>query len=322
MTSDELEALINSLDALGTIDGATDLVPIVDTSASTLKKTTRNTYLGLASAPLGTTDSQNPTNKTFDNSNTFTIRDDRLTLQDNSDTTKQVVFQLSGITTGTIRTLTIPDASTTLVGTTATQTLTNKTLTSPTINSPTISNPTITVDSIAEYTSANGVSIDGMLIKDGHPGPGTVVPNSLTASSGTSWVWQDWTPTWTNLTLGNGTQVAKYVQIGKNIDFRISISLGSTSSVGTDPSFSLPGTAASSYLAGTVNGEYIGSAMYVDFSTAANPGFIRLFTTTTGGLVASQAGGSYTNAASVTATAPFTFGTSDRIFIRGTFEVA
>jgi hypothetical protein len=74
------------------------------------------------------------TNKTLDNSNVATLRDDRLTLQDNLDATKQAVFQLSGITAGNTRTLTWPDASTTIVGTDATQTLTNKTITAPTIN--------------------------------------------------------------------------------------------------------------------------------------------------------------------------------------------
>lgn len=53
-----------------------------------------------------------------------------------------------------------------IVGTTDTQTLTNKTLTSPTINTAIISNPTLTVDTIAEHTSAAGVTIDGLLIKD------------------------------------------------------------------------------------------------------------------------------------------------------------
>lgn len=55
----------------------------------------------------------------------------------------------------------------TIVGTTDTQTLTNKTLTSPTINTPTIVNPTLQTDTISEYTSANGVTIDGLNIKDG-----------------------------------------------------------------------------------------------------------------------------------------------------------
>jgi hypothetical protein len=42
------------------------------------------------------------------------------------------------------RTVTLPDATTTLVGTNTTDTLTNKTLTSPTINSATINNATFT----------------------------------------------------------------------------------------------------------------------------------------------------------------------------------
>lgn len=59
---------------------------------------------------------------------TITVADNALTVQDNSDATKQLQFQLSGITTGNTRTLTAPDASTTIAGTDATQTLTNKTI--------------------------------------------------------------------------------------------------------------------------------------------------------------------------------------------------
>ena len=53
---------------------------------------------------------------------------------DNSDNTKELAFQISGITTGTKRTATWPDADLTVVGTATAQTLTNKTLTSPVLN--------------------------------------------------------------------------------------------------------------------------------------------------------------------------------------------
>jgi hypothetical protein len=66
------------------------------------------------------------------------VRDASFLIVDNSDPTKKIAFQASGITTATTRTLTAPDASTTIVGTDATQTLTNKTLTSPTLTTPTI----------------------------------------------------------------------------------------------------------------------------------------------------------------------------------------
>lgn len=72
--------------------------------------------------------------KALDNTNTITIKDTNFTLQDDTDTTKQLKFELSGITTATTRTLTVPDASTTIVGTNTTQTLTNKTITAPVLS--------------------------------------------------------------------------------------------------------------------------------------------------------------------------------------------
>jgi hypothetical protein len=54
-------------------------------------------------------------------------------LKDNTDPTKRLLVNLSGITTGTDRTLTVPNANETLVGRATTDTLTNKTLTAPAI---------------------------------------------------------------------------------------------------------------------------------------------------------------------------------------------
>lgn len=66
--------------------------------------------------------------KVLNNTNTVTLIDTNFTLQDDGDTTKQAKFQLSGITTGTTRTFTVPDANTTLVGTNVAQVLTAKTI--------------------------------------------------------------------------------------------------------------------------------------------------------------------------------------------------
>ena len=56
-------------------------------------------------------------------------------VRDNSDNTKQLAFECSGISGSTTRTMTIPDVNGTLVLLAASQTLTNKTLTSPVLTS-------------------------------------------------------------------------------------------------------------------------------------------------------------------------------------------
>jgi hypothetical protein len=76
--------------------------------------------------------SETLTNKTLTspviNTPTLAVNDNGLTIRDNGDTTKVLAFEVSGVSTGTTRTLTVPNASTTIVGTDATQTLTNKTI--------------------------------------------------------------------------------------------------------------------------------------------------------------------------------------------------
>lgn len=57
------------------------------------------------------------------------------------DATKQVRFEVDGLTTATTRVLTVPDADLTLVGADTAQTLTNKTLTSPTLTTPALGTP-------------------------------------------------------------------------------------------------------------------------------------------------------------------------------------
>lgn len=57
-----------------------------------------------------------------------TFADTSFVLQDNTDATKQVRFEVSQVTTGTTRVYTMPNADTALVGADLTQTLTNKTI--------------------------------------------------------------------------------------------------------------------------------------------------------------------------------------------------
>lgn len=58
----------------------------------------------------------------------------------------------------------------------------------------------------------------------------------LTVYDGASWrqidiAWSDYTPTFSNFTLGNGTVTGKYFRIGRFTHFIVQVTLGSTSSV-------------------------------------------------------------------------------------------
>lgn len=140
---------ITDLDSIaGNTDRAVDVIEIADVDANQSKKATVNQLLDVTSHPVGVDDVQTLTNKTI-----------------TAPTISSPV--LSGTVTGTYTiggTPTFPAAVVTLTGN---QTLTNKILTSPTINTATISNPTLTVDTVSEFTGANGVTVDGLNIKDG-----------------------------------------------------------------------------------------------------------------------------------------------------------
>lgn len=110
------KATITTADSLFTLQDDGDATKQLQFQLSGISTaTTRTLTIPDASGVIElTTATQTVQNKTLDNTNTITLKDTNFTLQDDGDTTKQLRFQLSGITTATTRTITIPDGNGTL----------------------------------------------------------------------------------------------------------------------------------------------------------------------------------------------------------------
>ena len=144
-----------------TIDAVNDELVIWTNSLSAVQNINRNTFLNLASQPVGLTDSQTLTNKTL-----------------TSPTINGAT--LSGTLSGTYTIGGTPTFPSSVTQNTVVQTLTNKTLTSPTINSPTITNATISADTLTGYTTSNSGTIYGVGVTTGQiSGSNTVLPAAL-----------------------------------------------------------------------------------------------------------------------------------------------
>jgi hypothetical protein len=155
---------------------------------------------------------------------------------------------------------------------------------------------------------------------------GQVLTADSTAATGLAWAaaaapsytWTSYTPTITagTATLGNGTLVARYVQIGKVCFVFMSFTLGSTSAVISYPEFSLPVTGAQSSTYAN------GDVLLLDNATAEYYGKIYLQSTTKFIPYGQNAAGTYVKDAPISATAPMTWATNDKIQANFWYEVA
>ena len=141
---------------------------------------------------------------------------------------------------------------------------------------------------------------------------GTGATTTLWEYNGTAWVvlaqpgaWSLYTPTWTNLTVGNGTVNAAYSQVGKTVHFRVGILWGTTTSASGNwyPSLPVP------VVPGLGSFYPVSAWMFNSSPSTFNSATFVLNTY----IISATAG-------IVSGVNPWAWGVSDRVYINGSYE--
>jgi hypothetical protein len=158
---------------------------------------------------------------------------------------------------------------------------------------------------LVPYTTSNDVSSEGQLAVNTSTDQLVVYSGSAAVEVGRYGAFSTWTPTWTNLLVGNGTVTARYWRSGPLVALSIRFDYGSSSSIGGSVSFSLPVTAAST------SSDWNGVCNLTDTGSQTIKGVVRLGSTTTATIRYEALSGSFMQLAAVAAGAPFTWATGD-----------
>ena len=144
----------------------------------------------------------------------------------------------------------------------------------------------------------------------------------LTAASGEATglkyagAWTTYTPTWVNLTVGNGTLVARYCQVGKVVTVMLRLTFGSTTAItGGYVQVGAPVTSG-------VSSGALGSAYMLDNGVADYPGLVKQDGTGAFAIQPINAAGTYASLGNLTSTTPFTWGTNDVLNVFFSYEAA
>ena len=125
--------------------------------------------------------------------------------------------------------------------------------------------------------------------------------------------WTSFTPSFTNFTLGNGTiERAIYSKVNELVFVQLYVTLGSTSSMGTSPSFTAPvGAADSSQLATGVGRARISSSFFWIFPYMSDDDVI---------MYCVDAASSYARRATITSSVPATWGSGSDFQINMVYQ--
>ena len=129
--------------------------------------------------------------------------------------------------------------------------------------------------------------------------------------------WASYTSTPSGITIGNGTVAASYCQIGKLVAYRITFTMGSTSSITGRLSFTLPAAAATP----SFDNQSCVAHAY-DSSATIHYVLTGDYFTGTINLNGIGAGATYATAVQTSSTIPFAWAVGDVVWINGTYEAA
>jgi hypothetical protein len=138
-----------------------------------------------------------------------------------------------------------------------------------------------------------------------------LVPNSGATNDNGTWV--NWTPSYSNLTIGNGTVVARYQKIGKLVNVYFKFTLGSTSAVAGGAYFTTPTTPAQTQFPAQLLMRDTGTAWWFGACIADGSAVF---------LNNQRVSGNFTISETITSTAPFTWTTGDFLIVNLSYEEA
>ena len=139
----------------------------------------------------------------------------------------------------------------------------------------------------------------------------------VTAASGESTglkysgAWTTWSPSYTDITVGNGTVTARFCRIGKVVNVYWRLIFGTTTSFSTTPQFTLPVSASYPQRSATGMLTDQGVANYIGYGQIEGGTFYP---------VTILSSGTYASVGGLNATTPFTWGNTDSLFFSISYE--